>query len=340
MPQDKSIVVVGGYGAVGRYIVKDLHTNLPAAQIIVAGRSFEKATECANSFPSRVSAAQIDLTSRTSIDAVFPKASLVILNTEAGAETVARACIDHGVSLISVAASVSVLRAFASMSADAKAANVVFVTEVGLAPGLTNLMLRQIVKDVPQAEVAELIIQLGMVGEHGAEAMDWTMQRSKEARRAKRLSPPLPAVGRYVIEVDFMDRDKVRQELAVQRLESSLALVPKWSTRLLPPIAPLLIKIPGLMKATQPVLETVFRVLGLPKDTLGLYVRARSDQQSKTMQLIGQNQSRVTGVVAAKVAAKLQANPTSVETGVIGMADVLTLDELRPDLEAIGCKLT
>lgn len=339
MPEEKTILIVGGYGAVGTHIVTELHRNLPEAQIIVAGRSLKKAKALADTFASGVTAQHIDLTSRASINAVFPMASLVVLNTEAGAETAARACIDHRISMISVAASVSVMRTIGSISADAKAAHVALVTEVGLAPGLSNLMLQHIVDDVPQTEVAELILQLGLVGTHGVEAMDWTLARCVEASRAESIVPPLPAVGRYVIPVDFVDRDKVKQKLQVETVTSALALVPKWSTRMLPAIAPLLVRYPGILSVSQPFLRAILQALRLSDDTLGLFVRARSDHASGTIQLAGQNQSRVTGMVAAKVAEKLLTAEAAQRTGHVGISDIVSLEELLPSLEKIGCSL-
>ena len=281
MPEDTAILVVGGYGAVGRHIVARLHASLPHARIIVAGRALDKAQALADTFASRVSARQIDLTSRASIDAVFPLASLVVLNTEAGTQMAARACIDHGISMVTVAASVPVLRALEELSAQARAAQVSLVTEVGLGPDLTNLMLHEVVRQLPGATVAQVIVQLGLIGEHGAEAMDWTMARSLEARSAVRIDPALPAIGRHVIAVDFVDPDKMERELRVDTVFSALALSPKWSTRLLPVLAPVLARFPTLLSVSQPVLTGVFGALRLTGDSVLLVARAGASPRAR-----------------------------------------------------------
>jgi len=340
VPEDTAILVVGGYGAVGRHIVARLHASLPRARIIVAGRALDKAQALADTFASRVSARQIDLTSRTSIDAVFPLASLVVLNTEAGTQMAARACIDHGISMVTVAASVPVLRALEALSAQARAAQVTLVTEVGLGPGLTNLMLHEVVRQLPGATVAEVIVQLGLIGEHGAEAMDWTLARSLEARSAVRIDPALPAIGRHVIAVDFVDPDKMKRELHVDTVFSALALSPKWSTRLLPVLAPVLARFPTLLSVSQPVLTGVFAALRLTGDSVRLIARARSGQHSALMRMNGRNQSQVTGVVAAKVVERLLTLDGGGKTGVVGIADIVNLAQLRPSLEELGCRFS
>ena len=339
MKTTKPIIVVGGYGAVGRHIVADLHRMLPNARIVVAGRSREKAQSFADTFDGRVSAESVDLTSESATEATLPRCSLVILNTEAGAELAVLTCIKYAIPLITVAASVSIMRAIADMHADARSAGVALVTEVGLAPGLMNLMARQVMADLPDAQFVDLVLQLAMVGDHGPEAMQWTIARSKEAGRAIALEPALPAIGRWVIPVDFVDREKVASDLGVDTVSSSLALMPAWSSRVLPVIAPFLAKHPRLLEKIEGPLDTISRIVGLPVGNLNLVVRARSENDAVTMRLSGKNQSRVTGLLAAKTAERFVSRGQKVPTGVVGMADIVTFDDLRSAVEDIGCAI-
>lgn len=340
MKTQKPIIVVGGYGAVGRYIVADLHHLLPKARIIVAGRSLHKAQSFADTFDDRVTATTVDATSQTSTSAAFAQSSLVILNTEAGAEIAARSCIAQGIPLITVAASVPIIRAIAAMQSAARSAGVALVTEVGLAPGLINLMARQIMADLPDARSLDLVIQLAMAGDHGPEAMEWTIARSNDAGRAIALVPALPDIGRWVIPVDFVDREKMAGDLKVEAVTSSLALMPAWSSRVLPTIAPFLAKHPRLLAKIAGPVDTLSRVLRLPVDSFNLVVRARAQNDSAMLQLRGQSQSRVTGRVAAITAARLVTQLQDRPRGVVGMIDIVTFDELGPALEEIECALT
>jgi len=340
MKTQKPIIVVGGYGAVGRYIVADLHHMLPKARIIVAGRSLPKAQSFADTFDDRVTAATVDVTSESSTSAAFAQSSLVILNTEAGAETAARICIEQGISLITVAASVPLIRAIATMHRAARAGDVALVTEVGLAPGLLNLMAHQIMADQPDARFLDLVIQLAMAGDHGPEAMAWTIARSNEAGRAIALAPALPKIGRWVIPVDFVDREKMAGDLKVETVTSSLALMPAWSSRVLPYVAPFLARHPRLLAKIAGPVDAMSRVLRLPFDSFNLVVRARAQDRSAVLHLRGQNQSRVTGRVAAMTAARLVEQPQNTPRGVVALTDIVTFDDLGPALEDIGCTLT
>lgn len=336
MKSMKPILVVGGYGAVGQYIVADLHRLLPEAEITVAGRSLQKARTFADAFDDRVSAASVDLTSEAATETAFQHASLVILNTEAGAENAARTCVRLGLSLISVAASVSITRAITAVQPAALSAGVALVTEVGLAPGLMNLMAGQVMADLPDARSLDLVLALAMAGDHGPEAIEWTIARCIEAERAIILEPPLPVIGRWVIPVDFVDKEKVANELGIERVTSSLALIPAWTSRMLPVIAPLFGKYPRLLEKAEGLIKALSRVVGLPVDAFNLVARAKANEGNVTLQLRGTNQSRVTGLVAAKTAARLISLEGAPPAGVVGMSDIVTFDELKPALDDLG----
>jgi NAD(P)-dependent dehydrogenase (short-subunit alcohol dehydrogenase family) len=339
MQKTKPILVVGGYGAVGRYIVQHLHTLLPHSGIVIAGRSRDKAEAAARKFDSRVSAAQVDLTSQNSIATVFPTVSLVILNTEAGSENAARACIDHGISMISVAASVPVMQAIGNLDDMAKAANVALVTEVGLAPGLLNILAREAVTRLPDTRHLDLVVQLGLIGEHGPEAMNWTIARANEVERAVILDPPFPDVGRRVIPVDFVDRDKMRKDLGVETVASFLVILPRWTTTWVQRLAPYLVNRTGLLARLEPGLKALTKLTGMRENEMVLVVRARSGSRRETLRITGENQSRVTGIAAARTAERLMTMPPDGRTGTIGMADIVSLEDIMKDLERIGCSL-
>src|SRR3546814_595865 len=105
----KHVLVIGGYGAVGRHVVTHLHAT-PDVAVTVAGRSEEKAQHLGRKFDSRVGGRSLDARDPTALDIAVSEVDVVICCTESGNVAVADACIRQGTGFVAIAASVSVLR--------------------------------------------------------------------------------------------------------------------------------------------------------------------------------------------------------------------------------------
>lgn len=329
------VLIVGGYGAVGRHIIDTLHRRTKDLELVVAGRNREKAEAFAGRYDDRVSGLVFDALDVASVDRAVSNTSLVVMNTEAGADLVAEVCTRHGVPMVSVAASVSVIRAINRLQDRAVATGTTLVTEVGLAPGLMNLMARQILRETEHVQSIDLFLQLGLIGHHGPEAISWTLVQASRAQKADRLDVPLPCGGKHAIPMDFIDRPKMAKELGVARVRSFLSISPNWAVRWLPPAARMVSSKHTLVLAITPLLTRLFDLLGMPTDDVKLCVRVATPSGSLVSSLSGRDQSLITGVVAAETA--LAIAEKRAPGGVIGMENLLDFDMLIERLEAIGC---
>ena len=331
-----SVLVIGGAGAVGRPLVEHLHRHAPGIEIVVAGRDGAKADAFAAAWDERVRGKSLDAGDEGGLDAAIAAAGLVATTTETEAEAVARACARHGVAMVSVAASVSVMRAIDGLRELAERGGSALVTEVGLAPGLTNLMARRLAERFPGARSATLVLELGLLGRHGPEAIAWTLARAAEARRAEALDG-FDGQGRtFVIPVPFVDGAETARALDLDHVASYLALRPRQVTRWLPRLARRFGTRSVVVTGAASLGTWAAEATGLPTDEVCLQVRLERGTETRTALLEGTDQSRITGAVAAETAmAVLREIPPG---GVHSMDRVVDPADLREPLAAIGCR--
>ena len=170
-----SIVVIGGYGAVGRAVAAALAPTLPN-RVVVAGRHGGAAWACARRLGDGVRAARVDATRPDDVARLVDGAAVVVMCVEAGNAEVARVCLGRGVAVVDVSATAAVLDAVVRLGGAARAAGAAAVLSVGLAPGITNLLARRVVARLPDAEHIDVTLGLGLGDEHGGDARRWVVR--------------------------------------------------------------------------------------------------------------------------------------------------------------------
>src|SRR3546814_14766110 len=99
----KHVLVIGGYGAVGRHVVTHLHAT-PDVAVTVAGRSEEKAQHLGRKFDSRVGGRSPAARDPTALALAVSEVDVVICSPESGNGAVAAACIRHGTGFVAISA--------------------------------------------------------------------------------------------------------------------------------------------------------------------------------------------------------------------------------------------
>ena len=146
---EKSLLLLGGYGNLGRLIASYL---LPRSniRIVLAGRNLEKAVAAARELnlkhdTKQVSALRVDATNPRDLDAAFADVDLVVVasSTMDSVGTVARAAlearIDYFDTLLSSSAKIAALRV---IEGEIERAGLCFVTDGGSHPGLPAVLVR------------------------------------------------------------------------------------------------------------------------------------------------------------------------------------------------------
>jgi hypothetical protein len=218
---DRTIVVVGGYGAVGRVAALMLSAWFPG-RVVVAGRDLGRAAEFARSTRGAVTARRIDVERAADVADMLEGASVVVMCVERANEAVARACLERGVHYIDVSASATVLAAIARLHPVAVRHGATAALSVGLAPGLTNLLARHCVDRLPTATHVDITVLVGLGEHHGAGAVEWTVGNLAApagrggAHTAKRARVRLPEFGpRTAYPFPFSDQYTLTETLGL-----------------------------------------------------------------------------------------------------------------------------
>ncbi len=169
------ILIVGGYGAVGRVISKEL-ANLFPSQVIIAGRNFQKAKEFSTTLNTQARPLALDITSVDNIDQRLDGVSLVIMCIDQTSTKFVSQCINKGIHYIDITANYNFLSKIESLDDEARNHNSTVILSVGLAPGITNLLAKQCKARIHDAKYADIYIMLGLGERHGEAAFRWAFE--------------------------------------------------------------------------------------------------------------------------------------------------------------------
>lgn len=297
------VLVLGGYGAVGRHLVAELRRT--GDIVLVAGRD-----------PARADVG-IDLgdpglrSYREALDGID-----VVVNTSGSEDPrLAQQAAEHGSAFVDVTASTGYV---ALLEQQPPAGPVIL--SVGLAPGLTNLLAAAVHAQSPGP--IDLAVLLGAGERHGAAATEWSYRLLGRTFRAdnecvRNYTRPrafeLPGHRRRrLLRADFSDQHVLTRDLDV-RVRTYFALDSRIATLGLG----LATWIPGA--ARMPHL--------LPFSGSDEWTVLARTQSGLTRWARGRSQSRATALVAA---AAVRA-ATSMEPGVHHLHNVLTLADLPTD---------
>ena len=103
----KNILVIGGYGQVGRVICKTLSQIYPG-KVIAAGRNFEKAKKFSLSMNNKVLPLNLDIYNLEASHEVFTHAQLVIMCLDQKDTNFVEMCIQNKVHYIDISPSYNI----------------------------------------------------------------------------------------------------------------------------------------------------------------------------------------------------------------------------------------
>jgi len=167
------IVVVGGYGAVGSILCRELGYRFPG-KVYAAGRSLESAERFSREMEGRVLPMRLDI-SRPVAPEALEGVKLVVMCLDQRDESFVRACFRSGSHYIDVSANISFLAQVEALRAEAERGGSTAVMNVGLAPGVTNLLALEAYRQLDRTEAIEITILLGLGDRHGQAAVEWTV---------------------------------------------------------------------------------------------------------------------------------------------------------------------
>lgn len=169
----RDIVVIGGYGHVGGAICNAL-SELYQGRIYAAGRSKEKAERfCANT-GGHVKPLQLNVGNVIDME-WLSSVKLVVMCLDQSDTAFAAACLRSGTHYIDVSANGTFLLEMEKLNDVASVSGATAVISVGLAPGLSNLLVRQARNTFEHLDHVSIGIMLGLGDSHGKAAIEWTV---------------------------------------------------------------------------------------------------------------------------------------------------------------------
>ncbi|MCP2323294.1 hypothetical protein HDA40_001801 [Hamadaea flava] len=328
-----SILVVGGYGAVGTIVSRTLDGWFPG-RVLAAGRRPQQAR-----LEPGITAVRLDLHEPGSLDELLRQHSIstVVLCVEPPDSALARTCLRQGIHLVDIGASDQLLCKVEAMADLAIDSGATAVLSVGVAPGLTNLLAQQVHQTLGGTDQLDITVLLGAGEHHGLDAVGWTVGQlgQQSAHEARRFSVALAGYGaRTAYPFGFSDQYTLRRTLGVGNV----------TTRLCLDSAPLTALLFGLKRIgafrTEPLRKALTQILArihIGTSRFAIRVDGQRGGRHAAYNLTGIEQSRITALVAAHVTRKIVTG--SLPTGVHHIEQLPALADIPSQLLEHGVTL-
>jgi saccharopine dehydrogenase (NAD+, L-lysine forming) len=152
----QAILIVGGYGVVGRRIAIELAPDYPD-RVVVSGRNLARAQEIATAIGHGVRARRIDIAEPDSIAVALKDVTVVISCIDQPRRTLLWAAVERGLRYTDITPHLTELgrgAAYERIDAAARASSAKVVLGTGTVPGISNVMARVLTGEVTKRSSA------------------------------------------------------------------------------------------------------------------------------------------------------------------------------------------
>lgn len=165
------VLIVGGYGTVGRHIATRLARSHPG-RVIVAGRRADAARAAAAEIGHGARGRRFDVSVEPR-DAELAALALAIVCVDQHDTRFVARCLSSGISYIDVSARYAFLSQVEELDDEARASGAAALLSVGVAPGLTNLLAAEVHRRMDSVRRIDIFLELGLGDHHGRAAVEW-----------------------------------------------------------------------------------------------------------------------------------------------------------------------
>ncbi|MFJ3670315.1 saccharopine dehydrogenase NADP-binding domain-containing protein [Streptomyces sp. NPDC090106] len=290
-----TVLIIGGYGAVGRHTAAAINSLAPDTTVLTAGRHPERATPVPGTTALRFDAADPDAMREVPRDV-----GTVVMCAARDNVRIAEACLERGIDYVDVSASHPVLEAIEALDTAAGRTGATAVLSVGLLPGVSNLLARRLTDRHHGADL-HISALLGSGDRHGPAALEWTLDGLGSLHGSWSAEFPAPYGRRTVHRFPFSDQYTLPATTGAATAATGLCLDSRLITGLLhaagrPAVARLLRR-PAVRR---PLLAALGRA-HIGGD--GFAVTVRTEHAS--LAFSGRDQSHATGLTAALTATRI-----------------------------------
>lgn len=348
--KDGKILIVGGYGGVGRTIAKILSGEFPR-RIVVAGRSYDRASQLSVELGHLVSPMELDISSKALPAAVLDNVALVVMCVDQADTTFVEECIRRGIDYIDITASYDFQSKLEQLDEEAKTYGSTVVLSVGLAPGLTNLLAAYSKSGTEAVEHIDLFVLLGLGEDHGEAAVRWTIEnfntefsirdaggprRVRTFREGKATLFPGGLGTRKAYRYNFSDQHVIPRTLGIDSASTWLCFESALVTRSLAILERLGILTLLRFRMIRNIIVGLLRSFQFGSEVFVVKAVAysQSDMEHPAFEcaIIGEGEGRATAIVASNVASLIYKSTLS--SGVFHIEEVVKAGAYLQELEA------
>jgi len=246
----QGILIVGGYGVVGRRIAAELAPDY-LERVVVGGRNLARAEELATAIGYGVRGRRIDIAEPPSIAAALEDVTVVISCIDQPGRTLLWAAIERGLHYTDITPHLTELgrgAAYDKIDAAARASGARVVLGTGIVPGISNVMVRALADVLGGADEIETALLLAASDVSGPASLDYFLQELSmqfdirvdgKDRRARAFSAPRlvefppPSGAQLSYLFPFSDQVLYPRTMRAKTALSRLAIGPAWLARLL-----------------------------------------------------------------------------------------------------------
>lgn len=327
------ILIIGGYGTVGRIIATELAPE-HSRRLIIAGRNEGKARQFAEELGSTVRYRTIDLSGPLDYEQILSDVQWVVMCLDLPQIEFVQACFQRGIHYMDITAEYSILSAIESLGDIAEQYGATAILSVGLVPGLSNLMARHSLQHIDAIEHFDIALLGGMGEKHGTGASEWVLGHFTDGKGMKRFPFGESYNERPTYQFEFSDQHTLPQTLPIRQASTWLGFDSHLMTHLIG-----FARFPIFRSLFQHTLMQNFLLyltqnLRFGSDYFVLTTQAERENDHYQMWLSGRSEARVTGLVTAEVLRQMMTKHPS--AGVFHIEQLIELADILPFLESSG----
>ncbi len=307
----KKSLIIGGYGAVGSIIARHLAEQFPN-NVMVAGRSFNKAHQLAEELNHTVIPYQFDASTSSNYE-LLDEVGLVIVCIDLPDSKLAEECIARGINYLDITASQKVIQKIETLNEQATAMDVTIALSVGLAPGITNLLAQHCIRQAPASTPVDLFVLLGLGEKHGDAAYRWTFDnihtiypvvqggRTKTVRSFTQPKQTVLIGKRTFYSFNFSDQHTLAETTSSPQVFTRMAFDSRFITRMIGFLRKTGITRLFKNKRMQHLFITAFNRLNVGSDLFAV----KAETAYNAYSVSGNEEGKVTAYVATELAIQL-----------------------------------
>lgn len=330
------VLIVGGYGHVGRRIAARL-LKAGVGMVRLAGRDAIKAHQAAAQLGCEGST--IDLTSPNTWTEPLAGIRCVVVCVDQAVPIFPSFVLERGFTYVDITADDAFFRKVEGLDDLARSRNGRGILSVGLAPGLTNLLVKACTEGMDKVEMVRIGILLGLGDAHGPAAIDWTLRNLShtDASAIEVIRFGEQQHGHLAVPFDFADQHVVRRTLGIEQARTYLA----FSSPLMSRTAFAMLRFIAVRPSMRRVVQAAMHHIRLGSDRAALSIMATGKQGgatiTRTMMIEGRGEAEITALVAAFVVEHALRN--ALPPGIRHIEKILSIHHLLPRLREEGITL-